>query len=952
MQVVEDPDQIRKKFSVSENDLQGFRHLKRVRYPGVQSVHAGPYRYWLCAPFSPVESWPVPNPPDPGQNGSLTVGTGSVIWIYKNQNSVGNSVSTQSGNNGFDKARERKELLANLLAQAAHTVVYPASLAQKRLWFLDQLQGRNAAYNVHLGFWLDGPLDLGALRKSLQEIIDRHDSLQTSFRLDGGELQQIVTCGLALELPIEDVVETTTTYADTYRAAQKEVETPFDLSRAPLFRTRLLRVSPQEHVLLCTMHHIVTDAWSVQILARELPVLYEAFSNRRPSPLPDLPINYGDYSEWQYESLESEQIQQQISYWKQQLRDAPPILQLPTDRPRPPEQTYSGASQYVQLPPEIMTAFKELAPQWRATPFMMLLAAFKILLYRYSGQPDVLVGVPVAGRSRVETEPLVGFFVNTLAMRDDLSGNPRFSELLEQVRETSLGAFANGDVPFEKIVEVLQPERNLSYNPIFQVMFAVIKGAVQSHGFGNLTAFPYIVSATTSIFDLTVTVIEGVDGKWFAQIEYNTDLFGSERIASMLEDYTALLQSIRADPETRVLEFRVRHANARLDGAPLSPSRRKTDLRVIRPARASAPFTPEQERLLEIWKKVLGIRDLSVHDNFFDVGGHSLMAARLTAEIHEVTGRKLPVAAIFRAPTVAKLARILKENPATQPEPMVAKLNAANHDLPFFGIAVPAVDTSGFAQLARHMTSVPFYRLQAPAPILWERHYEPHEIRALAADYVATLRSAHPHGPYCLAAMCLSVLIAQEMVIQLEAVGEEVGLFVIFDTWVLENTQVPILAAIDYYLRRLAKFEQLAWTEKAATVRRCLRRWFSIGNNGTHEITATTGDAWKDSFPGDDFQPPQFRAPVLLFKRPRQPYYRIRDPQMGWGARSLGGIQICEIDCGHAEMLREPYVGLVVQAISNRVQQIHTSKETSSQVASSKGLPDGTSGTRLGPIAS
>src|SRR6266446_7694981 len=439
-------------------------------------------------------------------------------------NRLGDSESMLYRTQNFDiKAAQEKELLADLLLQTDSTEVYPASLAQQRLWFLDQLQGKSAAYNVHLGLWLRGALDLGSLRASLQEMVNRHDSLRTAFILEG--------------------------------------ETPFSLRTASLFRARVFRVTAEDHVLLCTMHHIVTDSWSIQILARELSAVYGAFSTGTPSPLPDLPISYGDYSEWQRQWFGTEPVHQQLTYWKTRLENAPPVLELPKDNPRPPEQTFKGSSHTVQLSEEIVAAIKKLAPRWQATPFMLLLAAFKVLLYRYSGQPDLLVGVPAAGRNRVETEGLVGFFVNTLVLRDDLSGNPIFTDLLAQVRETTLGAFANAEVPFEKVVEALRPERSLSYNPIFQAMFSVIKAAVQSHSFGGLTAFPYVVTPSTSIFDLSTTLIEGVDGLWWAQIDYNSDLFRPERIARMLEDYISLLQGITVDPEACILNLPLVHGD-------------------------------------------------------------------------------------------------------------------------------------------------------------------------------------------------------------------------------------------------------------------------------------------------------------------------------------------------------------------------------------------------------
>jgi len=853
-------------------------------------------------------------------------------------NWLGDSESMLHGTQNSDiKAAQEKELLADLLLQTDSSEVYPASLAQQRLWFLDQLQGKSAAYNVHLGFWLRGPLDLASLRASLQEMVNRHDSLRTAFILEGGELRQIVARNLTLSVPVDDITDSQEAYAEAYRLAKREVESPFSLRTAPLFRARVFRVTADDHVLLCTMHHIITDSWSIQILARELSAVYGAFSTARPSPLPDLPIGYGDYSEWQRQWFGSEQVHQQLTYWKTRLQNAPSFLELPKDTPRPPQQTFKGASHTVQLSEEIVTAIKKLAPHWQATPFMLLLAAFKVLLYRYSGQPDLLVGVPAAGRNRVETEGLVGFFVNTLVLRDDLSGNPIFTELLAQVRETTLGAFANAEVPFEKVVEALRPERNLSYNPIFQVMFSAIKAAVQSHSFGDLTAFPYVVTPTTSIFDLSTTLIEGVDGLWWAQIDYNSDLFRPERIARMVEDYISLLQGITVDPEACILNLPLVHGDPGLVEATseiFSTTKKKEERKPVsvEPAWRRESLDPEEQLLVEIWKDVLGIPNIGVHDNFFEIGGHSLLAARLIAQIQDVTGRKIPVSAIFRAPTIEALARLLRDNSAAEPDPIVMKLNEVDGGIPFFGVAIPAVDTTGFAQLARDMSPVhPFYKLHASVPVFWGHPFRREEMQALAKEYVAAMRSVQPHGPYCLGAMCLGVLIAQDMILQLESEGEEVALFTIFDTWVLENSQIRSLWAVDYYYQRFRRLRTLPLNEQLTTVRRTVGRWIApiSGNGGIH------GDGWRNAFwPGKDFQAPRFNAPVLLFKRPRQPYFRIRDPQMGWAGRSLGGVEICEIECGHFEMFREPNVRLLGQKLGSRLESIaHRSQEPPAPVS-------------------
>ena len=1155
---------------------------------------------------------------------------------------------------------------------------YPASLAQRRLWFLNQLQGSTCAYNVPVGLWLYGQLDVAALQRSVQTIVDRHEALRTSFLLLKGDLFQVVRNQLILTVPITDFSHLPEPQEAGYEFAKLEVETPFDLSTGPLFRAHVLRFGAEEHVLLCTMHHTITDAWSMQLFTNEMATLYEAHLNGTVAAMPELPIQYGDYSAWQIQSLEVQDAQQQLTYWEERLKDAPPVLELPLDRPRPGEQTLRGATRTFPLSSEVLAAIAKLATRVQATPFMLLLAAFKLLLYRYSGEPDVLVGVPVAGRNHVETESLIGFFVNTVVVRDDLSGNPRFVDLVAQVRETTLGALAHAEVPFEKVVEVLQPARNLSYNPIFQVMFSAMKSPVASRDFGNLSAYPYVVDSSTSLFDLNITLVEWIAGKSWIQIDYNADLFDGSTIERMQQNFCNLLQRIVANPELRinefpllgdaerhqlVVEFNDTHAEFRQDlclhelfeqqalrtpqataavfgderisyrelnlradalaahlrregvspdvlvglcsdrsvsllvgilgilkagGAyvpldPAYPGERllqiirdsrlklmvthnkfretfaKTDVRCIElnvdaktirsdPGKsthvgpqslayvlftsgstgspkgvalehrnavnfvewAQTVFTPQElagtlfstslcfdlsifeifvpwsvggtvivvpnalalpelsasskvtlintvpsvmsellradavpdsvktinlagevlppslvedlydrtsvrnvynlygptetstyatytrvspgaevtigkpiantqayildrdrnlvpqggrgelylageglargyfarpdltderfvtnpfrsdpgqrmyrtgdlcrhrldgtieylgrldqqiklrgfrielgeievqlakhedvqqavvtvfevggerrliayfsskighiitvpelrrhlEKILPaymmpdifvavnefprlangkvnrralpmpeapassgiaprnpmeltlagVWENVLHREHVGVTDNFFDLGGHSLLAARLIAEVQSETGHKVPLSAIFRAPTIESLAVLLRSDSAASPDPLLMQLRQGNARIPFFAVSAPGVNSFGFAQLARHIGGdYAFYKLQGSGPLPVGRPYQDKELRTLAAEYIAALRSVQPRGPYCLGGMCEGVQIAQEMILQLEAQAEEVGFFAIFDTWVMENSQV------------------------------------------------------------------------------------------------------------------------------------------------------------------
>ena len=800
---------------------------------------------------------------------------------------------------------------------------YPASLSQRRLWFLNELRGASTAYNVHVGLWLYGPLDISALQRSLQTIVNRHDTLRTSFALERGELVQRILPSYAVSLPVTDFTGFEEPYPPAYEFAKREVGTPFDLSRSPLFRSRLMRIAPEEHVLLTTMHHTITDAWSMRVFTKELAVVYEALTNGAAPEVPKLAIQYGDYSLWQRQLVETDPARKQLSYWKEHLAGAPPVLELPHEHERPIEQTFEGATWTFALPTELIAAALDLAKQHQVTPFMWLLAIFKILLYRYSGQPDVLVGVPIAGRTQVETEPLIGLFVDTLVLRDDLSGNPRFLDLLAQVRETTLGALANADVPFERVVEAIRPERNLSYNPVFQVMFSVIQSAIRSHAFGNVVAYPYVVNPNTSILDLFATFIEDSDGKWWLQFDFDTALFTIERITQMFEDYAEVLRQVTVNPGIQIDDLALPRLSQRALSVPASrkkdSQRRKRVVSTRSVAKRGAePTLADAERalLLQIWKEVLGVPHIGIHDNFFDLGGHSLLAARLTSQIQEATGRPLPVSAIFRAPTIETLAVLLRNHVASEPDPVAMPLRQGGDGVPLFAVVAPGADSVGYALLARHLGERDsIYKLQAPGPGIWGRPFKKDELRDLARQYVSAMHDVQPHGPYCVAGMCDGVLIAQEMILQLESVGEDVAFFAIFDTWVLENSQIRALWAIDYYLERLRRFRRLPLMERMDTIQRTFKR---LGQrNGSAD------PRWPQAYwPDPAFEAPRFRAPVLLFKRPRQPYYYVRDPEMGWGLRSTGGVEICEMHCGHYELLRPPHVGIVAQRLSPRLREI------------------------------
>ncbi|HEY0736083.1 MAG TPA: amino acid adenylation domain-containing protein, partial [Herpetosiphonaceae bacterium] len=449
------------------------------------------------------------------------------------------------------------ELLRPPLVAASRDQDLPLSFAQQRIWFLEQLDPDSRAYSLAGALRLLGPLDTAALERSFNAVIQRHEALRTTFAqkasvIDGEPVQRINPAdAIVMPLVALDALPETERTAAAERLIHDQARQPFDLRHGPLLRASLLRLKPDEHTLLISMHHIVSDGWSMSILIREIITLYHAFTANVPAQLADLPVQYADYALWQRAWLQGDVLQQQLSYWKHQLGGAPAALDLPTDWPRPPVQTFRGATHSLSLPPALSQSLEALSQREGVTLFMTLLAGFKLLLARYSGQDDLVIGTPIANRTQSEVEGLIGCFINTLALRTDLSGNPTFREILRRVREVSLGAYAHQDLPFEHLVDALQPERDVSRSPLFQIMFVLQNTPIAPLAVPGLQIEPIAVDTGTAKFDLTLTVEAG-SGSLTAAFEYNTDLFADSTIGRLASHFVALLAGCVADPEQRI----------------------------------------------------------------------------------------------------------------------------------------------------------------------------------------------------------------------------------------------------------------------------------------------------------------------------------------------------------------------------------------------------------------
>jgi amino acid adenylation domain-containing protein len=1310
--------------------------------------------------------------------------------------------------------------------------VFPLSFAQQRLWVLDRLEPNSSVYNLPIPLRLKGKLKVDALRDSLTAILRRHEVLNSTFGERDGTPVQIVPVSAAASLAFTDLsgFPVQEREAKARDIAKLDARKPFDLSRGPVFRSSLVKLDEQDHVLLLTPHHIVFDGWSRGVLLKELLSHYAAFVNRQPVSLPEVAIQYSDYAIWQRENLRGEKLAKQSQYWREQLAGAPAGLDLPIDHPRPPLQTFNGGQYPVLLSRTLQDSLNQLSRQENTTFFMTLLAAFNVLLARYSGQEDVVIGTPIAGRNRAELESLIGFFVNTLALRTNVSGEPTFRQLLSRVRETCLKAYAHQDLPFEKLVEELKPERDTSRNPMFQVMFALQNVPVEeSKSSAGLVIERFNVGeGTTSKFEISLFAIEGSNGLRLC-FEYNTDLFKKATIVRMAQHFQTLLESIVVDASRPISElpwfsqaerqqvlidfnrteldydrdlglhqlfeqqaertptapalvfgeeqlsyaelnrranqlarylrnrgvgvesrvglylerspemlvallgvlkagaayvpldpaypsdriafivedaqlplllteerlvaqlsahaapvvrldadwpniasepgdnlavevrprnlayvlytsgstgkpkgvqiehgnvvnflcsmqrepgltaddvllavttlsfdiaglelylpltvgarivlatreqavdgsqlqrlltesristmqatpatwrlliesgwtgkadlkvlcggealprelaeqllprcaelwnmygptettiwssvFRVRDtkwtmapigrsiANTQmyvldkhlrplpigvvgelyiggdglargylnrpeltserfvpspfsadlgdrlyrtgdlvryrsdgnliflgridnqikvrgfrielgeiesvlsehpavkqsvviaredvaggqqlvgyvipdvtkaavfqnlipelrkwlsdrlpnymvpsaivaLDGFPLTPNG-KVDRRalpvphVIRHERTVPPRDQLERMLVGLWEKLLAVKPISVTDNFFELGGHSLLAVRLMREIQAVTGKALPLATLFEGATIEYLAGQLRQG-GQYSEEIVVEIQGSGSNPPFFGIVTPGMNALGYIALARNLgPNQPLYKIQAPGARMRGRCYSPTDFEDLAAEYIKAMKTVQPQGPYYLGGMCEGARIAFDMARQLEARNEKVGLLAIFDTWVLENSQIRFLWKVDYYWGRLKRFKMLSFERKC----KYLAGWFSRrAKSASQEEQGEglpKGIDWPTAFwPGKDFVPAKFGGKITVFKNPKQPYFYVRDPLMGWGTRSTVDVELHEVNTRHGFFMREPYVRELAQRLS---QCLYRSRSESSQ---------------------
>lgn len=547
-----------------------------------------------------------------------------------------------------------------------HKEGFPLSYAQQRLWFFEQLEPGTAVYNIPILFQLSGQLQIPALQHSLNEIVRRHEILHTYFVTTHGEPRQYSVPAVNIPISIINLQNLSPTEQTTeiHRIVIEEMLRGFELTRGPLLRVSLLRLAESRYTLFFMIHHIVFDEWSKGVFLRELSMLYAAFATGTPSPFSELPIQYADFACWQRQQLQGKVFEIQLSYWKQVLAGKIPLMQLPTDRPRPRIQTFHGATHSFMFSKSLMNALKLLSQHENATLFMTLLAAWKILLFYYTGLEDILVGTLIANRNIEVIEDLIGFFANTLVLRTNLSGNPSFRELLIRVREVTLGAYSHQDMPIEKLVEILQPERSLRYHPFFQVFFVFQNAPMEKLELPGVNVCTLKPRNVTSLFDLELYIHEAEDGLQ-GNLEYKTDLFDEATMIRLIKDFQTILEASIAHPDWRMTEFhRVCADGQKQRNTPGMLSETNVGIYpALSPGNSSpSDFSFLENKLCAIWFEILGGKDVDIYDNFFDLGGHSLLAIQLIFQVRNLFHLNITLRDFFEHPTVAGLAQLMNRS--------------------------------------------------------------------------------------------------------------------------------------------------------------------------------------------------------------------------------------------------------------------------------------------------
>ncbi len=805
----------------------------------------------------------------------------------------------------------------------------PLSFSQQRLWFLDHLDhAAGAAYHLPMALRLTGALDTAALEATLDRLVARHETLRTRFELvDGEPVQKIAPADSRFPLLKQDLRdlsgdERTSTLA---RLGQENATQLFDLTKGPMLRGRLLRVADAEHVLLITLHHIVSDGWSNSVLAQEVSALYAAFSQGQKDPLPALPLQYVDYAAWQRQSLDGPALQAQIDFWRKHLEGAPSVLNLPLDRPRPAIQSYTGGMVEHVFSPALSADLRAFSQAQGSTPFMVLLAGWSMLMSHLSGQTDVVVGTPVANRQHPELEPMIGFFANTLALRVATDRETRLNDMLDRIKSLTLAAYNHQDLPFEQVVSALQPTRNMSHSPLFQVMLSLDNTPPSLLQLPDLEVELLDSEHHTTQFDLSLSLVDSSESL-SGGLQYSSDLFDKTTAQAIMQLFARVLENMVSDARQSIGQV--------LDNTPALPrsAHTATIAATVEDEQPEAlPYeAPEGETeiaLANLWKELLKLEKVSRHDDFFKLGGISLMAVQMASRLRKVLGKPIAVRDLFIEPTIAGFARTLDGQARPGQHSNLVPVRRTGSQRPLFLVHPLGGEVQYVRDLAAAIDpQVPLYGLAASGLAAGETPL--FEVPAMAARYLAAIRQVQPKGPYRIGGWSAGGLIAYEMARQLQSSGEKLEFLGIIDTSARLEQQAPEALSegqflMDWLPEQLdpevfRQLTELAGTDAIDEMLALCMAHRLLPEELPQDVDATLlrshlAVAHATHIAIGNYVSPPAPLTVTLFTASAE---ERDDPLLGWTALLDSPVNVTELPGTHETLVRAPQVSALGQAIS------------------------------------
>ena len=789
---------------------------------------------------------------------------------------------------------------------AADVYAMPASVAQERFWLLANLSPGNPAFHMPACVRLAGPIEERLLEKSFQILIERHETLRTTFEVINKELAQIISPALTFSLAITTLAEVAATDRETRleQLLSEEAQKPFDLVGGPVFRARLFRLAPEDHVLVVTIHHILADGWSHNVFQRELWSAYEALRENREPELTPLAIQYSDFTTWQKEWLVSAEAREHLEFWTKNLSSPLPILDFPTDHAPSNRPASHGAIETLLLPQNLATTLKAVSKVENVTMFTLMLTCFAVLLSREAGQDDMIIGSPMANR-RPETESLIGPFAGPVALRLNLSGNPTFGEAVQRARDVTLDALEHGDLPFETLLQNVDLRSLAGRNPLFQFYFSYQAAFLQPRQLAKLTVTPMPTFSVGTPFEMQCAIIERQEGIRI-QIEYNPDLYDSSTIRNLLRAYQSSLRTLTSNRNFPICDLKIRSRPERKSSSKIAN---------LKPGYVAPRDSVEME-LAQIWAAVFKLPRVGVMDDFFDLGGHSLFGARLLKNIEERLGKELSLASLLDASTIDRQARLIRGDNGRGTLGGVESAGSASTQIPLFYFG----GDPSFRALSQCLGALhEHHNLGMQASVI-EALEDRRSLKCIAAYFVRVIRELRPEGPYMLGGWCSHGLLALEVAQQLRAQKQEVALVVMMETanpvarmayakWkrFISGTQLKFNLLLREIKRgRASNYIVEGITRAALSLRDAVGPGLRIVRKSPLEVLYEAAD---------DYRPEPYHYPVLLIRSADKSFGFAQDLRLGWNDMFGNQLEICEVRGNHFSMYTSPNVEGLADAI-------------------------------------